>query len=128
MGRRLTPLGMVLKWLLVPAALGAAGYFLVGPEIGKSELATKVGKRFGIPLPPRTEEPVEDAESASKGKEKGEDEEVKTPDRSGPQPEVEVSAERVERPTRRRSRRRRRTNSRETRAIRFVLPTEQRSA
>ncbi len=113
---------MVFKWLLLPAALGAAGYFLIGPEIGQSELATKFSKRLGIPLPPRTEK---------SGEEEPKDKARKDPARTGPQPEVEVSAERIERPTRkrkRRPRRRRRSTSRETRAMNFVLPTDQRSA
>ncbi|HWD38053.1 MAG TPA: hypothetical protein VG944_04340 [Fimbriimonas sp.] len=35
---RLTPLGLVLKWLIVPVLVGAIGYFLIGPRIGKRDL------------------------------------------------------------------------------------------
>lgn len=33
MAGRLTPLGVFLKWVLVPVSLGAIGYFLVGPRV-----------------------------------------------------------------------------------------------
>jgi hypothetical protein len=32
---RLTPLGYFLKWVAIPVALAALGYFLIGPRIGK---------------------------------------------------------------------------------------------
>ncbi len=32
---RLTPLGVFLKWILIPGALAAVGYFVLGPRIGK---------------------------------------------------------------------------------------------
>lgn len=32
--RALTPLGVAAKWLVVPVALGAIGYFLLGPRLG----------------------------------------------------------------------------------------------
>src|SRR3954465_4174706 len=35
-GRSLNGLGLVAKWLVVPAALAAVGYFIVGPHIGPS--------------------------------------------------------------------------------------------
>ena len=33
MANRLTPLGMVLKWLIAPIVIGAIGYYLVGPRV-----------------------------------------------------------------------------------------------
>ncbi|MBS1716717.1 MAG: hypothetical protein JSS72_03165 [Armatimonadetes bacterium] len=33
MDRRLSPLGIFLKWLVAPAVLGLLGYFLLGPAI-----------------------------------------------------------------------------------------------
>ncbi|HJP82812.1 MAG TPA: hypothetical protein VJ835_04830 [Fimbriimonadaceae bacterium] len=33
MAGRLSPLGITLKWLVVPIALAAVGYFLVGPRV-----------------------------------------------------------------------------------------------
>ncbi|MEZ0326413.1 MAG: hypothetical protein ACAH95_10945 [Fimbriimonas sp.] len=32
---RLTPLGVFIKWVLIPVALAAIGYFVIGPNIGK---------------------------------------------------------------------------------------------
>ena len=128
MATRLTPLGLILKWLIVPAALGTAGYFLIGPEIGKNETAIKAAQRVGIPVPGKVQEPEDE-------KLKEEDKEKVSSRRRG-EPEVEVSAEKYERPPRRSSRRRkssrryrrRRSTSEERRAYRFVLPSEQRLA
>jgi hypothetical protein len=33
-GRTLTPFGMFAKWVLLPAALAAAGFYLLGPRMG----------------------------------------------------------------------------------------------
>ncbi len=32
---RLTPLGQIIKWVLIPLAIAAVGYFFIGPSIGK---------------------------------------------------------------------------------------------
>jgi len=34
-GRALTPAGVILKWILIPAALLAIGFFLIGAKIGR---------------------------------------------------------------------------------------------
>ncbi|MBL8047207.1 MAG: hypothetical protein JNJ45_00865 [Chthonomonas sp.] len=39
-GRRVV-IGLV-KWIVVPAALGAAGYFYVGPKLGETQVIEKV--------------------------------------------------------------------------------------
>lgn len=46
MAGRLTPLGVFLKWIVVPASLGAIGYFLVGPRVD-SDVAKKIQKKVG---------------------------------------------------------------------------------
>ena len=33
-GRALTPLGVILKWILIPATFAAIGFFLIGAKIG----------------------------------------------------------------------------------------------
>ena len=34
MARQLSGLGIFAKWLVVPAIMGATGYYLIGPRIG----------------------------------------------------------------------------------------------
>ena len=34
-GRALTPAGVILKWIFIPALLVVTGYFLIGARIGK---------------------------------------------------------------------------------------------
>lgn len=46
MAGRLTPLGVFLKWIVVPASLGAIGYFLVGPRVD-TDVAKKIQKKVG---------------------------------------------------------------------------------
>ena len=47
MASRLTPIGWIAKFLAVPAALGAVGFYLLGPRIG----AVRPAPRLPIPLP-----------------------------------------------------------------------------
>lgn len=39
--RKLTPLGIVVKWIVVPAALAALGYYVVGPRLGEQPVKAK---------------------------------------------------------------------------------------
>lgn len=51
MANRLTPFGLVLKWLIIPIAVGAIGYYLVGPRVESNvspELIDKVKSASGI--------------------------------------------------------------------------------
>jgi hypothetical protein len=66
--RSLTPLGHILKWLLVPGALAVAGYYLLGPRMDR----LMPGAQPGVNLPAATAPEVK----------------VKEP----PVPEVEVTA------------------------------------
>jgi hypothetical protein len=34
-GRALTPVGVIIKWILIPVALVAIGFFVIGARIGK---------------------------------------------------------------------------------------------
>lgn len=66
MAGRLTPLGVFLKWVVVPVSLGAAGYFLVGPRVdGKmaKEITDKMNEVTGnVPTTDESGEPPEGAE------------------------------------------------------------------
>jgi hypothetical protein len=45
--RRLSPIGLATKWLLVPGMLGCIGYFAVGQNVGSSpfEIVAKASER-----------------------------------------------------------------------------------
>lgn len=50
MAGRLTPLGVFLKWVVVPVSLGAVGYFLIGPRVDSKvakEITDKVSEVTG---------------------------------------------------------------------------------
>jgi hypothetical protein len=93
MANRLTPLGMVLKWLIAPIAVGAIGYYLVGPRVD-AKVAPDLIKSItpGIEAKPDANEP-----------------DPKTVQRSFSAPEVDVTVtalnRREERPKRRRRKR-----------------------
>jgi hypothetical protein len=65
MANRLTPLGLVLKWLIAPVAVGTIGYYLVGPRVESKvtpELLDKVRSVSGI----KTEKSEEKPEATQK--------------------------------------------------------------
>jgi len=39
MGSRLTPLGLIVKWVVAPVGLALVGYYVVGPRLGKTTQA-----------------------------------------------------------------------------------------
>lgn len=90
MSNRLTPLGMVLKWLIAPVAVGVIGYYLVGPRV-QSKVTPELLKSItpGIEAKPEATEP-----------------DPKTVQRSFSEPEVDVTVtalnRRDDRPKRRR--------------------------
>lgn len=90
MAGELTPFGKLTKWLLIPGVLAAAGYFVVGPAIGKDALKK-------IKVPAGVQKIVQDA-VAPDGKAKGEDNAPRTS--SGPEVEVAVTPTRSESGTR----------------------------
>ncbi len=103
MASRLTPFGVVLKWILVPVSLGAIGYFLVGPRVDGNvakEIQKKVSEVRGGALNPDESDP-ENPEG---------DEEVPKSRFTPPELDVTVSALNT-RPTTTRKKRRRRTQT-----------------
>ena len=46
MAIKLTPLGIISKWVVIPIVLGVAGFYLIGPRIG--EVASTVKKVPGL--------------------------------------------------------------------------------
>lgn len=46
MASRLSPLGIFVKWLLVPASLAALGYFIIGPRVGDQVLSPDAKKKI----------------------------------------------------------------------------------
>ena len=62
---------LILKWLLIPAALAAAGYYFVGPRIGKID----------TPSLPKTAPPPEDTAVTQSTKEN---------DKTYPAPDIDV--------------------------------------
>lgn len=46
MAGRLSPLGIVTKWLLVPGILAVVGYFIIGPRIGDKVLPGGLKKQL----------------------------------------------------------------------------------
>lgn len=48
--RKLTPVGQIAKWIVLPAALAAAGYFLLGPRVG-TVLPGTTARKTQAPLP-----------------------------------------------------------------------------
>ena len=81
-GRALTPAGVILKWILIPAALLAIGFFLIGSKIGN----VLPGIGGGSPV---TATPV--AEGSAAQKYNAPDVDVQS-DRKLSAPEVEVSS------------------------------------
>lgn len=62
MAKGLTPLGIFIKWALIPIALGGIGYYFLGPRIG-GPLAQKAANRIKLAqekgeLPPTIERVV----------------------------------------------------------------------
>lgn len=47
MASRLTPIGWIAKFLIAPAALGALGFYVIGPRIG----AVRPAPHLPIPIP-----------------------------------------------------------------------------
>lgn len=100
MAGRLTPLGVFLKWVVVPISLGAVGYFLVGPRVDSKvakEITDKVNEVTGNV--PKTDEPEEGEES----------DEQPTSKFAPPEVDVTVTALNTRPTTTRRQRRRRAT-------------------
>jgi hypothetical protein len=56
--RALTPAGVIVKWILIPAALLIGGFYIIGPRIGAT--APLPGKNGDVKVTP-----VADADSAS---------------------------------------------------------------
>jgi len=46
MALKLTPLGIVTKWLVLPIAIGCLGFYLIGPRVG--EVAAKAATVPGL--------------------------------------------------------------------------------
>ncbi len=80
MAGELTPFGKLSKWLMVPGVLAAAGYFLVGPAIGKDALKK-------IKVPAGVQKIVQEAVAPEQ---KPKDDEAAVP-RASSGPEVEVA-------------------------------------
>jgi hypothetical protein len=63
MAGRLTPIGWIAKFIVVPAALGALGFYVIGPRIGAIKPAAKVlpglGGESGTPAPTEPAVPSE---------------------------------------------------------------------
>ena len=101
MGSKLTPLGMVIKWFIVPLSLGAIGYYMVGPRVESkvpAELRERVQEVTGQKSPDTS--PEQESEKPKR-------------DFSEPQVDVTVTAlnTRRETPKRKRKRRRRPTTT-----------------
>jgi len=99
MASRLTPLGIILKWIVVPASLGAIGYFLVGPRV-ESQVPKELKEKAlevvnsGKPTTTVSNSPAQ---------------EVEKPTRSFAEPEVDVSVTAINnRPKKTKRKRRRR--------------------
>lgn len=86
MAGRLTPLGVFLKWIVVPASLGAIGYFLVGPRVD-SDVAKKLQKKVGEVTGQKSS--TDDPESSS---EEDKPEEQPTSKYAAPEVDVTVTA------------------------------------
>jgi hypothetical protein len=84
-GAKLTPVGVVAKWVLVPLALGVGGFFLLGPRMGK------ILPSFSRHAPAITATPV--AETDAKPSYAAPDVDVRSAPSLQP-PEVEISARR----------------------------------
>jgi hypothetical protein len=52
---RLTPLGLILKWVVVPVAIALIGYLLIGPNLGKDVLKRLPGMGSNKPAGPSVE-------------------------------------------------------------------------
>lgn len=50
MATKLTPLGIVTKWLLAPIAIGCLGFYLIGPRVGEvaAEVSTVPGLKSAV--------------------------------------------------------------------------------
>jgi hypothetical protein len=101
MAGRLTPLGFVLKWIVVPVSLGAIGYFLVGPRVEiPKDIEDKVRKVAGNPGTLEADNPEETQAEEDK------------PEKTFSAPEVDVTVTALNnRPKPKRKKRRRRTTT-----------------
>ena len=117
MAGRLTPLGVFLKWVLVPVSLGAIGYFLVGPRVDG-----KVAKEFKDKMNQVTG--GKPAEAPAEGESSEEEPEEEQPSSKFAPPEVDVTVTALNtRPTTtRKKRRKRRTPPKETTSEPSVAP------
>jgi hypothetical protein len=98
MASRLTPLGILLKWIVVPASLGAIGYFLVGPRVD-SQVPKEIKDRM-LEVSRNTEPQT----TASNDK----PEEVDKPLHNFAEPEVDVSVTALNSKPKKQKRKRRR--------------------
>ena len=46
MATRLSPLGIIAKWFLVPGILAATGYFIIGPRVGDKVIPKDIKDRL----------------------------------------------------------------------------------
>lgn len=97
MASRLSPLGIVVKWIVVPISLGAIGYFLVGPRV---ESKVPQGVKDKVREVANGQEFAEDKPNADEDK----------PTRQFAEPEVDVTVTalntREDRPKKKRRKRR----------------------
>lgn len=63
MAGRLSPVGLFTKWVVVPLALAAVGYFIIGPSFGGS--ASKEKAAASDLGPPNADPPVDTAKPKS---------------------------------------------------------------
>lgn len=106
MATRLSPLGIIAKWLLVPGALALIGYYFVGPRVGGGPSAHRPTAEAHAPGDDgkETTQIPDDATSL--------DEESPAPRKSFKEPDVDVSVS----PARSNSRRSSSTRRRSSRA------------